>query len=125
MSDAPEPVHEHAHSHHLGRDRGPLDGPLRVVLPALVGALVVATAIGLVALWPDDREVEEVFTDGGTFQVQFVDGTVRSVEDGPCPGTDPSAGATCTLLEVEVTSGPTAAGDGEEPTIATIQQVPT
>jgi uncharacterized membrane protein len=125
VSAAPEPVHEHAHSHHLGRARGPLDGPLRVVLPALVGAMVVATAIGLVALWPDDRQVEDVFTDGGTFQVEFVDGTVRSVEDGPCPGTDPSAGATCTLLEVEVTSGPTAAGEGEEPTLASIQQVPT
>jgi uncharacterized membrane protein len=125
VSAAPEPVHEHAHSHHLGRARGPLDGPLRVVLPALVGALVVATAIGLVALWPDDQQVEDVFTDGGTFQVEFVDGTVRSVEDGPCPGTDPSAGATCTLLEVEVTSGPTAAGEGEEPTLASIQQVPT
>lgn len=119
------PAAPHGHSHPHGGPRQPVDGPLRTVLAVIVGLLVAATAVGLVVYWPEGDRAEELFTDGGTFQVHFVDGTVRSIEEGPCPGTDPSAGATCVLMEVEVTSGPTAAADGEDPTIASIQQVPT
>lgn len=117
----------HAH-HHPSPEDGPrpkLQGPLATALPVLVGLMVALTVGGLIAYWPDADRGDELFTDGGTFEVEFVDGTVRSVETGPCPGTTPDAGVECDLVSVEVTSGPTAAAEGEDPTIATIQQVPT
>jgi uncharacterized membrane protein len=117
--------HSHAHGHSHGGPRPRIKGPLATVLPVLVGLVVALTVGGLIAYWPGGDEPDELFTDGGSFAVEFVDGTVVAAEDGPCPGTDAAAGVTCALLEVEVTDGPTAAEEGEEPTIATIQQVPT
>jgi uncharacterized membrane protein len=101
----------------------PLTGPLAIVLPGVVATIVVATALGVWAYWPGDQQELTVSGDP-VYAFELVDGTVRSVEQGPCPGTPEAAEATCDLVRIEVTSGPTAAERGEDPTIATLQQVP-
>lgn len=80
-------------------------------------AVVVLTLVGLAVLWPRDAP-DDLLAQDGAFAVQLVDGTVTSIEQGPCPGTDEAAGIDCELVEVEVTSGPTA-GD-----TAVLQSVP-
>jgi uncharacterized membrane protein len=110
--------------HQHGGERTRLTGPLAVALPAIVGALVVATAVGLWAYWPGEQD-DTLLSGDTVYSVELVDGTVRAVEEGPCPGTLASVGEVCDLVEIEVTSGPTAAADDEDPTIATLQQVPT
>lgn len=87
------------------------------VLGGLALAVVVLTLVGVAVLWPRDAP-DDLLAQDGAFAVQLVDGTVTTIEQGPCPGTEEAAGIDCELVEVEVTSGPTA-GD-----TAVLQSVP-
>lgn len=69
------------------------------VLHAVVALLGVLTLVGIVALWPGDRE--EV-RDPLTLASDTVDARVRSVAEQPCSYDDT---ATCRLLTISITSG--------------------
>src|SRR5687768_11231050 len=76
----------------------------RVLLGAVV-AIVAATAIGLVLLWPAAGATDVSDSLGATGKL--VNGTVVGVEPKLCAGTPAEAGILCDGNRVEVTSGPT------------------
>jgi uncharacterized membrane protein len=86
----------------------PLPRPLLAVVTGLVVAAAVGVLVGVVALWP--RSAPEV--PGGP--LEMVEARARTVTLGPCEGTRPEDGVTCTVLVAEVTSGPPA---GREVTV--------
>jgi uncharacterized membrane protein len=79
---------------------------------ATVIACAVVTVIGLVLLWPggDDDGVQDPALLGG----DPVKAVVRDVEIAPCPGTSVADAIDCRLVELEITSGPTA---GDRPVL--------
>jgi uncharacterized membrane protein len=71
---------------------------------AIAAALVVAIAAGVVLLWPGALRSDGVTDTLGADSL--VSGTVVSVTDAPCDGTEAGAGITCTVADVELTDGP-------------------
>ncbi|HVE63449.1 MAG TPA: YibE/F family protein [Mycobacteriales bacterium] len=111
-----------AHTHGPGAayDEHPAPPQIRRLLTLAVVPLLLATLIGLVALWP--RGDGPVIGEGIGVAADLVPATVRAREVVPCDGTPadqtpadetpadetPADGAgtpTCTLLEVEITDG--------------------
>jgi uncharacterized membrane protein len=93
----------------MGHAHGPLEDPplparVRRVLVALVAAIAVVVAVGLVVLWP--RDVPEVIPpELSGASSQLVRGTVVGSEPAFCAGTDPAAGILCVETRIELTSG--------------------
>jgi len=75
---------------------------LRRVLVAIVGIFVIATAVGLVELWPP--KVYRAKTDVGT-PVTLVNGTVTASPVVPCKQTRPGPNV-CRSVAVRLTGGP-------------------
>ena len=73
---------------------------MRPYLLAL-GAIVVVTLVGLVALWPGETETDVRSGVAGETE----DGEVVSVEQAPCPGAPPGQ-PSCLSASVRVLSGP-------------------
>ncbi len=90
-----------SHSHAVG-DRGPSSPRARRMLAALVVPFLVATGLGVVALWPGDLDEVPVL---GAPQEQF-DAEVVAVERGPCTGTPPDAGVRCSRPRAMLLEGP-------------------
>ena len=98
---APSP---HAHAHAPGADREPASPRARWLLVALVVPFLVATAVGVVALWPGS-DADALAPVLGAPQEQF-DAEVVSVERGPCTGTPPDAGVRCSRPRAMLLEGP-------------------
>lgn len=98
--------HEHAHGHG-GDDLPGAPSVRRVVLVAVV-AWGVITALALVLLWPSGR-------DGAALETgERVTADVVGIQIQPCTGTDVEQLVECRLVQLRITSGPTA---GEEAAI--------
>jgi uncharacterized membrane protein len=85
---------------------------LRILAVILVPAAI-ATAAGLVWLWPGDvsDHVREQATQSAVEGVSFPTGTVTDVQEMSCggqPGSTPGSGETCARLTVHVDEGPDA-----------------
>ncbi len=74
------------------------------VLLAAVLPLLVATVVGLAALWPDDDAVGRPSTLGPP--VQLVDGTVVADREVPCNGSSGAVARSCRVATVRLTEGP-------------------
>jgi uncharacterized membrane protein len=93
------------HGHlHGGPGDGGADRRGRILLAALLVPLAVATVVGLVLLWPPDRDypVPPQFAPPGGGPVVFVAGDVVAAERAGC--TD-SADRTCLVFRVQVDEG--------------------
>ena len=88
------------HGHlHTTEDRRPQGLLLYVLVPVLV-----LTAIGVVALWPNTARAES--RAALDFGADLVNATVELVEDGECLATAPGSGLTCQVATVRLTEGP-------------------
>ena len=83
---------------------GRLPDGLRRVLACVVGALVLATMVGMVLLWPPPT-VRDRRAGLGT-PVELVDGTVTAAPVVPCQSALPGVALTCRDVSVRLTSGP-------------------
>jgi uncharacterized membrane protein len=90
-----------ASGHH---DPEPASRDERRLLGLLLAPFLVATVVGLVALWPSDPPA---ITSGITPD-ELVRATVTAVERGPCPGTTPDAELDCSIPQVRLDEGPDA-----------------
>jgi uncharacterized membrane protein len=88
------PGHDH--------DADPVSPRQRRLLALLLAPFLVATLIGLVALWPSaPRSLA-----GGIAPEDLVRAKVVGVERGPCPGTTPEAELNCSVPTVRLLEGP-------------------
>ena len=92
------PVHAHAGSRPASSPR------IRRLLGALLAPFLLATVIGVVALWPGD-EVPDLGSELGAPQELF-DARVVSVQRGACTGTPVDAGIRCTRPMAMLLEGP-------------------
>jgi len=96
----------HAHSHSSGTADVPVARGAVTVLFGFLLVCAVATALGVVALWPDGDTVDEL-KSGAQFAaegVSFLDATVTELQE-PCP--DPrSARPTCGQMTAKLDEGP-------------------
>ena len=91
----------------------------RVLLAAALIPLVVATAVGVVVLWPDDRSYELPGSFGPP--VELVDATVTSVRSTQCPAVQ----NLCSTVRARVTSGPDRGKTTQLPELILGADVPT
>ena len=89
------------HSHGGRPSLGPAPRRLRVLIGLLVGPLVLATVVGLAALWPDG----DVQVSGPGTDVERGTATVLGI--GPC---QQERAVDCQAAEVDLLSGPGAPG---------------
>lgn len=116
------PVHLHAPVSHrppTAAERNERRNALRILAVVLVPAAV-ATAIGLVWLWPGDvsDHVQEGTVQYAVQGVSFPTGTVTDVREMSCggqPGSRPDSDETCATLTVQLAEGPEAGQDAEVP----------
>jgi len=78
----------------------------RTLLFLALAPFLVATAIGLVMLWPDGARAASALDLG--FDSELIDGTVRSAEVGPCHATAPGSDIECRTYGVRLSEGPDA-----------------
>lgn len=78
----------------------------RLLILALVPFLL-ATVIGLVLLWPDERPAGSSGLDLG-FDSELFDGTVKAARLAPCAATAPDADIECRVFDIEMEEGPDA-----------------
>jgi uncharacterized membrane protein len=90
---------------HVPGERGPASRRTRGLLAVVLVPFLVATGLGLVALWPSGDEVPELDTSLGAPR-DLYDAEVVSVDRGPCTGTAPDAGIRCTRSRVRLLEGP-------------------
>ncbi len=93
-----------AHAHAHGPAAGSASPRARRLLVVLVVPFLVATAVGVIALWPGSDGGALVPTLGAPLE-QF-DAEVVSVERGPCTGTPPDAGVRCSRSQAMLLEGP-------------------
>ena len=89
------------HHHHSLEDAPPAPAPARRLLLVVLLPLLVATAIGLVALWPDDRMAGSSAIDLG-FDSEQVDGVVRGARIDTCASTPEDSGIECRFYDVRL-----------------------
>ena len=98
-------AHAHSHAHSHDHDGGDLDVPasLRRVLTVLLVPVLVATAIGLLVLWPRGHgpNLGGVFDQSG----QLVKGKVVGLTVEPCLGSPDGSSDRCQHVRVEITEG--------------------
>ncbi|MGH8999538.1 MAG: YibE/F family protein [Acidimicrobiia bacterium] len=94
------------HSHRHERRSVPADRHTRWLLGGLLAPFVVATLVGLVALWPDDATPPVPNFIGPP--AELADGTVTRLVRGPCEGTEESRQVRCQAVSLRLTSGPEA-----------------
>lgn len=95
------------HGHHHGAPAGPQLRTPPEVQKRLITALVpfiLATLVGLVVLWPGDG-ASEVTTAGVPRAEQFK-GEVVEADPGGCEAPEQQASFICSIVSVELTSGP-------------------
>ena len=88
------------HPHPPDRPRQQASPRIRVLLSVALVPIVVATLVGLVALWPESR-THSLPGDAGV-PAESTDATVTSVVSKPCP----AAQNVCSDVRVRITSGP-------------------
>jgi uncharacterized membrane protein len=94
------------HSHaagEAGADR-PVGSPTRLLLGLLVAPFVIATAVGLVVLWPADATPPAPEFIGPPAELH--DASVTKVERRPCAGTADSQGVVCQQANARLSGGP-------------------
>jgi uncharacterized membrane protein len=108
--------HSHSHAALEELDEGAIvrNGTVKRIVVTAVVLCTAATLVGLIAIWPDQGTVE---TGQAALDATLVDATVVDEEPG-CASVVPGAGAECTTVIAEVTSGPTT---GDQ---ATLEQFP-
>lgn len=74
------------------------------LLAVLVAPFLLATAIGVVALWPGDVSGQLAQAVGAPDDL--LQARVESVDEGECPGTLPEDGVECRLAQVQLLEGP-------------------
>ena len=94
-------THDHTHAH----DGLTADPGIARVLRLVIGAVVVATVVGLVLWWPSAGVSFPAAVDG---QGERVDATVVGEEQVECAGGDFGVAAECKSVLIELTSGPNA-----------------
>jgi uncharacterized membrane protein len=94
-------------SHHLSSSDLRLPVELRRLLAAVVGLVVIATAAGLVALWPPASPGADRSGgfDLGT-PVDLIDGRIVAAPVVPCSSALPGAALTCREVTVRLDTGP-------------------
>lgn len=90
------------HDHHAG---GHLHIPKQLarVLHLTMVPVIIATAVGMAALWPSGHGPELSNLFGGN--QHLVDATVTSVESAPCQGSPPEAADLCQQAHVQLRGG--------------------
>jgi uncharacterized membrane protein len=91
------------HSHAGGR-AAPAPRRTRWLLGLLVAPFALTTVIALLLLWPEDASPPVPDFIGPP--AELADGTVRSVDIGPCAGTEPEQEVDCQAVKVKLSSGP-------------------
>ena len=81
----------------------PVDRRTRRLLALAVAPIVLATAVGLVALWPSGARARP---DALGPPSELVDAAVVGLSTRPCAGSAPGAGLACTAVEVRLAEGP-------------------
>ena len=93
---------------HLHAHAAPRPGArrqVRILLAALIIPFAVATAVGLVVLWPANRHVEVPAAVGP--QPERAEAVLRQVTRAPCSGTADDPGSPpCTSATAEIRTGP-------------------
>lgn len=92
------------HAHVPSEARGPASGRTRTLLAVLLAPFLVATVAGVVALWPSGGN-SRLSPDLGAPE-EVYDARVVSVQRGPCTGTTPDEGLTCSRARAELLEGP-------------------
>ena len=102
---APTHGHSHGHSHGHGSASGGADRRGRLLLATLLVPLAVATLVGLVLLWPADRDypVPPQFAPPGGGPVVYVTGEVVTAERTGCAD---NPDRTCLASSVRLDGGP-------------------
>jgi uncharacterized membrane protein len=89
---------------HAGEGGTDASRSTRRLLNTILAVIVVATAIGVVLLWPGEKPAG---VDAGLgFDQELVDGTVIRAEEGPCAQTQPEDDIRCRTYEVRLDEGP-------------------
>ncbi len=101
--------HSHGHLHGGGLDEA-FDPALRRRLTVLVGAVALATLVGVALLWPGRVERKDLGALG--VPRAWFDGTVTQVDRFPCPGEEGSGVTTTTLEGVAAEDQPFAGTEG-------------
>src|SRR5437588_3151417 len=91
------------HAHHAIAQAGPVPAKVRRILVLAVAPLLLATVVGLVALWPRGRLPERQGALG--LKTMLVTGRVAAIHVSPCAG-GPITSARCQTADIVVTSGP-------------------
>lgn len=109
------------HQHVFG-DTVERPAPPRVhrLLLLVLAPFLVATAVGLVVLWPDQRPAGTSGLDLG-FDADLFDGTVKAARLAPCAATAPDAEIECRVYDIEMEEGP----DAGEMIVLELQDSPT
>jgi uncharacterized membrane protein len=94
----------HTHARDPGEGRRPSGTRSRRLLAALLVPFLVATVLGVVALWPGGTATE-TFPELGAPRELF-NARVVSVERGACTGTPPEAGIGCVRAQATLQEGP-------------------
>ncbi len=101
LLDSADVTHVHTH------DGGHVSSPrVRKVLAAFIAPFLVATAAGLLLLWPDD-ERNELFGGAGATPRQF-DATVTDVRIGGCAPPPGQQSLRCSVVRARLDEGPDA-----------------
>lgn len=107
--------------HHLDVDTATAaPAPARRLLLFVLAPLLLATAIGMLVLWPDPQPAGRSGFDFG-FDSQSVDGVVRGERFGPCASTPDDSGIECRFFDVRLEEGP----DAGETIALELQESPT
>ncbi|MEW6474824.1 MAG: YibE/F family protein [Actinomycetota bacterium] len=93
---------------HVHADAGPRPAArrqVRILLAVLVTPFAVATAVGLILLWPSPGSVEVPAEIGPP--PERAEAVLERVTRGPCPGTEDEPGAAlCSSATARITTGP-------------------
>ena len=106
------------HLHLPDRPRQQASPRIRVLLSVALVPIVVATIVGLVALWPESR-THSLPGEAGP-PTDLTDATVTSVVSKPCP----AAQNVCSDVRVRITSGPDRGGSARLPELILGADVP-
>jgi uncharacterized membrane protein len=89
------------------RHGGSAHSPRRRLVTTVAVALGVLTFVAMIVLWPRGPEAPARIQGLG-FVSEVVGARVVAAQPGPCPGTTPEEGVTCTRITYELVEGPEA-----------------
>ncbi len=93
------------HHHSSGADDRPASPRVHRILLVCLAPFILATFIGLVALWPDAQPPGSNALSLG-FDADLLNGRVQAERLAPCAATAPDANIDCRVYDIEMEEGP-------------------